>query len=98
MTPDEKQLLTELNERLKRVEQYTTSLGGSLEFKKIIQLYSGENTEFKTIKTSNFGLSKAPVAQQASIADPSGGVTVDSEARTAINSILDVLDAFGFTL
>jgi len=36
-------------------------------------------------------------AQQSHIADPSGGSTVDSEARTAINSILSVLETFGFT-
>ena len=29
------------------------------------------------------------------IADPSGGSTIDAEARTAINSILDALDAVG---
>jgi len=28
----------------------------------------------------------------ANIADPSGGLTIDAEARTAINSILDVLE------
>lgn len=40
---------------------------------------------------------KAPAAQQATIDDPSGGVTIDANARTAINSILDVLDVFGLT-
>ena len=29
------------------------------------------------------------------IADPTGGSTIDAEARTAINSILDALDAVG---
>lgn len=36
-------------------------------------------------------------AQQAHIADPSGGGTQDSQARTAINAILDVLDTHGLT-
>lgn len=31
----------------------------------------------------------------AVIADPTGGVTQDAEARTAINAILDALDAVG---
>lgn len=40
---------------------------------------------------------KQPIIQQNTINDPSGGTIIDSEARTAINSILDVLDAYGFT-
>lgn len=36
-----------------------------------------------------------PVAQAAHIADPSGGATVDSEARTAINAILVALENKG---
>lgn len=38
-----------------------------------------------------------PVVQAAHIADPSGGGTVDAEARTAINAILVVLENKGFT-
>lgn len=33
--------------------------------------------------------------QQSTIADPSGGVTQDAEARTAINAIIDALQAHG---
>lgn len=33
--------------------------------------------------------------QAAVIADPAGGATTDAEARTAINSIIDALQAFG---
>lgn len=36
-----------------------------------------------------------PVAQQAHVSDPAGGATVDAEARTAINSVLDILQAYG---
>jgi hypothetical protein len=32
---------------------------------------------------------------ETTIADPSGGLTTDSEARTAINAILDLLQAKG---
>ena len=40
----------------------------------------------------------APSANTAaSISDPSGGATVDAEARTAINAILDILDAVKLT-
>lgn len=46
---------------------------------------------------SNFGaLGATPAAQQAHVADPTGGAFVDSEARTAINSILTTLETFGF--
>lgn len=34
-------------------------------------------------------------AQQAAIANPSGGATIDAEARTAVTSILGALRAHG---
>jgi len=36
-----------------------------------------------------------PIVQPATISDPSGGATVDAEARTAINTIIDRLQAIG---
>lgn len=43
-----------------------------------------------------FGIHGATApAQPANIADPSGGGTVDAEARTAIDSILDILENSG---
>ena len=41
-------------------------------------------------------LGAAPVARIAHVADPTGGATVDAEARSAINSILATLETFGF--
>lgn len=38
-----------------------------------------------------------PVAQRPNIADPSGGLTTDAQAREAINAILAVLEAYGLT-
>lgn len=38
------------------------------------------------------GLADAPLA---TISDPSGGATVDSQARTAINTIIDRMQALG---
>lgn len=38
-----------------------------------------------------------PVIQESSVSKPTGGTTVDSEARTAIDAIIDVLDAYGLT-
>ena len=34
---------------------------------------------------------------QSHIADPTGGTTIDAEARTAINAIIVALEAFGIT-
>lgn len=38
---------------------------------------------------------KAPAAQQTAITAPTGGSTVDAEARTAINAIITRLEAYG---
>ncbi len=46
--------------------------------------------------SSKFGFTLAPIAQRSKVNDPSGGSTIDAEARTAINAILDTLEAFGF--
>lgn len=46
---------------------------------------------------ASFGaLGVNPAAQRAHVVDPSGGATVDAEARTAINAILVTLETFGF--
>ena len=45
---------------------------------------------------SNVGLyGAAPVAQASKINDPSGGGTIDAEARTAINALIDTLEGIG---
>lgn len=36
-----------------------------------------------------------PAEQQAAISNPTGGITADAEARTAINAILTALRNFG---
>ena len=43
-----------------------------------------------------FGLNLTAIGTRPHVADPSGGVTQDAEARTAINAILLTLEAFGF--
>ena len=43
-----------------------------------------------------FGVT-APVSQPAKIADPTGGVTIDAESRTAINAIIDALEGAGIS-
>jgi len=41
------------------------------------------------------GQIQAPDGQAAAISDPTGGVTEDAEARTAINDIIDALEGVG---
>jgi len=74
-------------------------------FQKPLQIFDGKHvqlgktngTKFGTEATQKIGfLGKTPVVRQAAISDPSGGLTIDANARTAINSIIDVLQAFGF--
>ena len=36
-----------------------------------------------------------PASQPATVSDPAGGATIDSEARTAINAIIDALQSLG---
>ena len=51
----------------------------------------------KELRTEKLGVAKASVTTQSKINDPSGGATVDTEARTAINAIINALEAFGLT-
>lgn len=60
-------------------------------------IFQGGSSFVSLNPTTSFGLGVTPATQQANIAQPTGGSTVDAEARGAINSILSVLDTFGFT-
>jgi hypothetical protein len=63
-----------------------------------IQLGKTNGTKIGTEATQKIGfLSAAPVVRQAKINDPAGGATVDAQSRGAINEIINVLEAFGFT-
>ena len=73
-------------------------------FHKLLQILDGRNIRVgitsgtkigtaTTQKLSVYGVT--PVVQGATISDPSGGGTQDAEARTAINTIIDRLQAFG---
>lgn len=61
-------------------------------------LFKGTSSFTSLNPTSTFGLTVTPVARQSAISAPTGGATIDTEARTAINSIRTVLTLFGFTL
>jgi hypothetical protein len=62
-----------------------------------IQLGKGTGTKIGTEATQKIGFfGVSPVAQQGHISAPSGGVTVDGQARGAINAALTALAALGF--
>ena len=42
-------------------------------------------------------LGHTPVVRQSAITAPTGGATIDSQARTAIGTIITVLQSFGLT-
>lgn len=42
-------------------------------------------------------LGATPIVRQGFISSPTGGTTVDTQSRSAINAILACLQAFGFT-
>ncbi len=56
-----------------------------------------QNTVYLPTKIAFFG-SQTPISKQAAITPPSGGATIDSEARTAINTIITRLQSLGLTL
>lgn len=60
-----------------------------------IQLAKGTGTQIGTDtdqKLAFFG--GVPVVRQNNISDPAGGATVDGAARTAINALIDTLQAY----
>lgn len=73
---------------------------------KLTQILDGRNIQLgkttgtiigteTTQKLGFFGVE--PAVQQTTITDPSGGATVDTQARASITEIKNVLTAFGLT-
>jgi hypothetical protein len=100
---DELQIRALIEEVVKSEIQKNFGVGKFI-LEKELQMMDGRNVQLgrttgtkigteTTQKLSFFGVT--PVAQQATISDPSGGGTVDTNARTAINTIIDRLQAFG---
>ena len=73
-------------------------------FDKHIQILNGRNIQLSTDVGTKIGTDNTqklgfygnmPVSQQGAITDPTGGLTVDSPARSAIASILTALRNLG---
>lgn len=80
-----------------RGEYYKDNYASKIVYRKDVEML-GTFTQATVNPTTSFGLGVTPAVRQSSIAAPVGGVTIDSESRNAINSILNVLDTFGLTL
>lgn len=73
-------------------------------FRKGIQIFDGRNIQTGRTTGTMIGTATdqligfygtTPVNQPATIADPASGSTIDTEARTAINTIIDRLQELG---
>lgn len=63
-----------------------------------VQLGTGTGTKIGTNTSQKLGFfNKSPVVQQATVTAPTGGGTVDTEARSSINEIKAILTALGLT-
>lgn len=79
-------------------------------FTKPIQVLDARNFQFGKSNGTKFGteggasgqkmsvFNANPVVQGATISDPAGGGTQDAEARTAIDALIDRLEAFGIII
>lgn len=96
MTPEERAQFDGLKKEVSDLRGILVRLGGSLEFRNIVSRYVREDLNTAGTNFALFGT--RPQAKQADhIANPTGGITNDAEARTAINSILVVLENVGLT-
>ena len=86
------------------IESLNKLIGARLDVKGNVNL-GNDTVNATTIQIGNdvtgseigfFGIT--PVVQQPAITKPTGGAIVDTEARTAVNKIIDALQLFGFTL
>ena len=98
---DEQQIKRIIDEKLKDfilIDKYT--------FKKHIQIFNGRNimlgrsvgTQIGTNSDQKLSfLGKTPLTRQSAISKPSGGDPIDTQARTAIDLIIDLIKNFGLS-
>lgn len=94
-----------LNQRIELLERIVQDLVFSdrYVFQRDIQMMDGRNIQLAKGTGTQIGTDTdqklaffggVPVVRQANISDPSGGTDIDSQARTAINAIIDRLQAY----
>jgi len=88
--------LRQLNERLTRLEQQLGGLSNDPRQIEVIKEAVGDNLPKLQVTKFIVGAG-TPVARQSHISNPSGGITVDSEARTAIANLTSLVETFGLT-
>ena len=101
--------MDELQQLKNRIETLEAILGSFIYsdrfiFQRNLQLQDGRNIQLATGTGSKIGTAitqklsfygVTPVDQPATVTDPSGGLTVDAESRTAINAIIDRIQELG---
>lgn len=103
MKPEEKQLLMEVSAKVDNLTRaFSDFREESIRFnfpsQQIIDKDLMVMGNLKTDVRSKLGFyGKTPASQPAGISAPSGGATVDSQARTAITSIINALNSLGLT-
>ena len=104
-TPEQEQRMREIYaEELKRIfGEFVTP--GTYVSHKHFQFMDGRNIQAGRTVGTKIGTAadqligffgKTPVVQQATISPASGGATVDSQARAAVNSVITALQNLGF--
>ncbi len=71
-----------------------------MKFNEGVNIQAGKNTGTKigTETSQKLGFfSKTPIIQPGAISAPSGGTTIDSQARSAITSLINALHNLGLT-
>lgn len=105
MTPDERKLLLDINEKLNHLIDiyYRINFIDKMVLTKPLVL---NNTDIIIEGTKGLNIGKnttdkigfygeSPVTQPTAVTSPSGGTTIDSESRTAINSLITKLQSLG---
>ena len=83
--------IQQLNERIKVLEDRLNGVTNDTRQVDVIR-----DALSTSLQVKRFGLDTTPEARQSAISDPTGGLTIDSEARSAVNSLISRMETFGF--